>query len=45
MVTATNLGFPRFGPNRELKKLVEGFWSGKVDRKTLIQGAKVNTLP
>ncbi|KAI9592865.1 5-methyltetrahydropteroyltriglutamate--homocysteine methyltransferase [Syncephalis fuscata] len=31
-----NLGFPRIGANRELKRLVEGYWSGKVDEATLL---------
>lgn len=26
---SVNLGFPRIGPQRELKKALEGFWSGK----------------
>ncbi|KAJ3279363.1 hypothetical protein HK104_001535 [Borealophlyctis nickersoniae] len=40
MVTPTNLGFPRIGGNRELKKLVENYWSGKLDQKALLTGAK-----
>ncbi|MEK7802626.1 MAG: hypothetical protein AAB276_09245, partial [Pseudomonadota bacterium] len=28
MVIATNLGFPRVGVKRELKKAVELFWAG-----------------
>lgn len=40
MVAATNLGFPRMGANRELKRLVENFWSKKVDEKALKLGAK-----
>ncbi|KAL7749654.1 methionine-synthesizing 5- methyltetrahydropteroyltriglutamate--homocysteine methyltransferase [Sorochytrium milnesiophthora] len=40
MVLATNLGFPRIGANRELKRLVENYWAGKVDQKALVQGAK-----
>ncbi|TPX68049.1 5-methyltetrahydropteroyltriglutamate---homocysteine S-methyltransferase [Spizellomyces sp. 'palustris'] len=40
MVTATNLGFPRIGANRELKKLVENYWNGKLDEKALLTGAK-----
>ncbi|RKO86102.1 cobalamin-independent synthase, partial [Blyttiomyces helicus] len=40
MVTATNLGFPRMGGNRELKKTVENFWAGKIDEKALLAGAK-----
>lgn len=41
MVFATNLGFPRIGANRELKRLVENFWNKKVDEKALLTGAKV----
>ncbi|KAJ3166488.1 hypothetical protein HDU88_003357 [Geranomyces variabilis] len=40
MVHATNLGFPRMGGNRELKKMVENYWSGKLDEKSLLSGAK-----
>ncbi|KAJ3057235.1 methionine-synthesizing 5- methyltetrahydropteroyltriglutamate--homocysteine methyltransferase [Rhizophlyctis rosea] len=40
MVTASNLGFPRIGGNRELKKLVENYWNGKLDEKALLTGAK-----
>ncbi|MDR1861558.1 MAG: 5-methyltetrahydropteroyltriglutamate--homocysteine S-methyltransferase [Candidatus Ancillula sp.] len=29
---ATILGYPRIGRHRELKKLEEGYWSGKIDR-------------
>jgi 5-methyltetrahydropteroyltriglutamate--homocysteine methyltransferase len=32
---ATVLGTPRIGPNRELKRAVEGYWSGRIDRSTL----------
>jgi 5-methyltetrahydropteroyltriglutamate--homocysteine methyltransferase len=30
MAIATNLGFPRIGVRRELKRAVEGFWRGEV---------------
>ncbi len=37
-----NLGYPRIGNNRELKKAVEGYWSGKVSYDHLIQsGAEI----
>jgi 5-methyltetrahydropteroyltriglutamate--homocysteine methyltransferase len=39
MVTATNLGFPRIGPHRELKRAVEAFWAGKLDEPGLQQAA------
>jgi 5-methyltetrahydropteroyltriglutamate--homocysteine methyltransferase len=29
MTSATNLGFPRIGPNRELKHALEDYWSGR----------------
>ncbi len=35
-LTATNLGFPRIGPNRELKKALEGYWAGKADQQALV---------
>jgi len=35
MVISSNLGFPRIGPNRELKKALEGFWAGTVDERAL----------
>lgn len=34
--TAT-LGYPRIGKNREVKKALEAFWSGKSDAETLLQ--------
>ena len=39
---ATNLGFPRMGRNRELKRAVEGFWAGKLDEAQLREaGARI----
>lgn len=35
MVLATNLGFPRIGAKRELKKAVEAFWKGDIDGAAL----------
>ena len=32
-----NLGYPRIGSERELKKAVEGYWSGKITYDQLIQ--------
>ncbi|KAJ9069953.1 methionine-synthesizing 5- methyltetrahydropteroyltriglutamate--homocysteine methyltransferase [Entomophthora muscae] len=40
MVSSANLGFPRMGANRELKKLVEAYWAGKVTEQELQQGSK-----
>lgn len=34
-----NLGFPRIGRNRELKKAVEGYWSGRITRPELLATA------
>jgi 5-methyltetrahydropteroyltriglutamate--homocysteine methyltransferase len=33
--TATTLGSPRIGPNRELKRAIEGHWAGRVSRAEL----------
>ncbi len=35
-VRASNLGFPRIGPGRELKKALEAYWSGKTDQQALL---------
>ncbi|QDT19126.1 5-methyltetrahydropteroyltriglutamate--homocysteine S-methyltransferase [Gimesia chilikensis] len=35
MAIATNLGFPRIGAQRELKRAVEKFWSGKISEAEL----------
>ena len=32
-----NLGYPRIGNNRELKKAVEGYWAGKITYDQLIE--------
>ena len=39
MATATNLGFSRIGANRELKKAVEAYWSGKSSGENLLAAA------
>ncbi|KAJ2738295.1 methionine-synthesizing 5- methyltetrahydropteroyltriglutamate--homocysteine methyltransferase, partial [Coemansia sp. BCRC 34301] len=39
-IKSTILGFPRMGSDRQLKKLVEGFWSGKVSEQELAEGSK-----
>ncbi|MHA1539898.1 MAG: 5-methyltetrahydropteroyltriglutamate--homocysteine S-methyltransferase [Alphaproteobacteria bacterium] len=39
MVASANLGFPRMGPNRELKKALESYWSGKTTEADLLQTA------
>jgi len=35
MVVSSNLGFPRIGPNRELKQALESYWAGQIDGPTL----------
>ena len=35
MVRASNLGYPRIGKHRELKRATEGYWSGKVGAEEL----------
>ncbi|WP_405206936.1 5-methyltetrahydropteroyltriglutamate--homocysteine S-methyltransferase [Aquimarina sp. LLG6339-5] len=35
-----NLGYPRIGSERELKKVSEQYWSGKTSRKNLLQVGK-----
>jgi 5-methyltetrahydropteroyltriglutamate--homocysteine methyltransferase len=41
-VRATNLGFPRIGVNRDLKKALENYWKGQSSREALIEcGAKL----
>lgn len=39
MVRSTNLGFPRIGKNRELKRAVESYWAGEIDEDTLWEAA------
>ncbi|AOU98736.1 5-methyltetrahydropteroyltriglutamate--homocysteine S-methyltransferase [Acidihalobacter yilgarnensis] len=38
--TAHNLGYPRIGPRRELKRALEDYWSGKIGRETLLAEAR-----
>ena len=40
MAIATNLGFPRIGPKRELKKAVEGFWAGRAREGEMLETAR-----
>ncbi|MCO1574348.1 5-methyltetrahydropteroyltriglutamate--homocysteine S-methyltransferase [Crossiella sp. SN42] len=35
-IGATVLGYPRIGPRRELKRAVERYWAGRIDRDTLL---------
>jgi 5-methyltetrahydropteroyltriglutamate--homocysteine methyltransferase len=40
MVVAANLGWPRIGPKRELKKALEAFWAGRLSEKDLLEEAR-----
>lgn len=40
MVSATNLGFPRIGDMRQLKKAVEAYWKGNSSQADLINTGK-----
>ncbi len=40
MATASNLGFPRIGPKRELKKSLEEYWSGDAGEPALLQAGR-----
>lgn len=40
MAIATNLGFPRMGPRRELKRLLEGYWQRTRGATEMLEGAK-----
>ena len=39
MIHTAVLGYPRIGPNRELKKALERFWAGEMDEKGLRDAA------
>ncbi|WP_348760977.1 5-methyltetrahydropteroyltriglutamate--homocysteine S-methyltransferase [uncultured Salinisphaera sp.] len=36
MAQASNLGFPRIGERRELKKATEAYWAGQLEREALL---------
>ncbi|MEI6743650.1 MAG: 5-methyltetrahydropteroyltriglutamate--homocysteine S-methyltransferase, partial [bacterium] len=40
MVISANLGFPRIGANRELKKALESYWKGELNENALKEVAK-----
>lgn len=40
MVRAANLGYPRFGAKRELKRALESYWSGKTTEAELLAVGK-----
>ena len=41
MSTTHNLGFPRIGAQRELKRAVEAYWKGEIDREQLLQTGRI----
>ena len=40
MAIAANLGFPRIGARRELKRAVEDYWAGRIDEDALHETAR-----
>jgi 5-methyltetrahydropteroyltriglutamate--homocysteine methyltransferase len=45
MVLSANLGFPRIGAKRELKKATESYWASEIDQAELIRvGAELRAL-
>jgi 5-methyltetrahydropteroyltriglutamate--homocysteine methyltransferase len=40
MALAHNLGFPRIGRDRELKKALEAFWAGSIEQDALLQAGR-----
>ena len=40
MALSANLGFPRIGIKRELKRAVERFWSGKIDLSEMLSTSR-----
>jgi 5-methyltetrahydropteroyltriglutamate--homocysteine methyltransferase len=44
MVTSANLGFPRIGARRELKKALEDYWAGTRDEASLLATARALRL-
>ena len=40
MITTAKIGYPRIGPKRELKKVLESYWKGDVDENELQKTAK-----
>ncbi|GAA2697132.1 MULTISPECIES: 5-methyltetrahydropteroyltriglutamate--homocysteine S-methyltransferase [Actinosynnema] len=38
-IGSTVLGYPRIGPRRELKRAVESYWAGRIDRDALLATA------
>jgi 5-methyltetrahydropteroyltriglutamate--homocysteine methyltransferase len=44
MTIAMNLGFPRVGAQRELKRALESYWTGKSDAESLLSAARTLRL-
>ena len=40
MIYTANLGYPRFGAKRELKRALEGYWSGKINATDLQEAGR-----
>jgi 5-methyltetrahydropteroyltriglutamate--homocysteine methyltransferase len=40
MTVVASLGYPRFGANRELKRALESYWSGKITAEDLLTNAQ-----
>ena len=40
MILAANLGYPRLGANRELKRALEAFWAGKISVTDLLEAGR-----
>jgi 5-methyltetrahydropteroyltriglutamate--homocysteine methyltransferase len=40
MALATNIGYPRIGPHRELKRAVEAYWAGSINQAALLEAAR-----
>ena len=34
-IKTTAFGYPKIGPNRELKKVVESYWAGQITKEEL----------
>ncbi len=45
MTIATNLGFSRIGPHRDLKKALERFWANNSDAGELLATARASRNP
>lgn len=39
-IKTTTFGYPKIGPNRELKKVVENYWAGEITKEQLYSEAE-----